>query len=99
MKARFRVAAIFDTGKEHRQRYFLTQHSPEPPDDEGDSAVEELLYDVQAEAIPADFDFPDAKTDSVVRDDGIWVRGEADLKVGDIVDLDITVVGRAWVTS
>lgn len=82
------------------RRYFLKYLEPMNPPEEGDGAVEELLYEVRVDAIPSDFDFPhkdtDAKSSGPWSEEGIEVEvfGENRLELGQVIEMQLIVIGN-----
>lgn len=81
------------------RRYFLKYLEANNPPDEGDGPVEELLYEIRADAIPSDFDFPhkdhDSKSSGPWSEEGIEIEvfGETQLELGQVVEMQISVIG------
>ena len=103
MKTRFVVHSAAHWAAFAAARYFLKPLEPEfdPKADENDP-VENLLYEIASDQIPQDFEFThkdrDSKGSGWLGEEGIEIEVFDDakdgLELGQIVDLEITVVGR-----
>lgn len=104
MKARFVVHRVTDWGGQRCRRYFLKYLTPnwdESNDD--DDPVANLLFEVEAEQIPAEFEFVHKDKDnngmSLFGEEGIEIDATEErwplvLNQGDIVDIEIKKVGQ-----
>lgn len=104
MKARFVVHRVTDWGLERARRYFLKYLTPDWDEENADDdPVATLLFEVESDQIPAEFEFVhkdiDKHASQVFGEDGIEIDATGEqwplvLNQGDIVDIEIKKVGH-----
>lgn len=104
MRARFVVSRVTDWGSERSRRYFLKYLLPTWDENASDDdPVANLLFEVESDQIPAEFEFAHKDVDrgsaSLFGEEGIEIDATEEewpqvLNVGDIVDIEVKKVGH-----
>ena len=102
MKVRLLVSRSTKWAGVEGARHFLTPFVPDMEIDD-DDPVSLVLFESAMNTVPQDFDFATVTTDKnhlagLFGEEGIEIIEREDpvkLTVGDIIDIDITIVGRA----
>lgn len=102
MKSRFVVSRSTRWAGYRGARHFLQPQVPEWDENAENQHVEQVLFDVALADIPQEFEFCNVVTDkghlgAMFGEEGIEIaefQEPVQLAVGDVVDIDITVIGR-----